>query len=163
MAVRRRPAQGAPGQHFLRSSRLAAELVHAAGVVRGDLVVDVGAGSGILTRALAETGAEDAAHQHWLGQMALSVVWALYAGVLAAVGFIRRAAPLRWASLALFALTVIKAMLIDVAELQRFYRIVVLFVLGVLLLLVAWAYHKAFHSRDEPQEGTKGTKTEPSA
>ena len=100
------------------------------------------------TRALAETSAEAAANQRWLGQMALSVVWALYAGALAAVGFIGRAPAIRWASLVLFALTVIKAMLVDIAELQQLYRIIVFFVLGVLLLLVAWAYHKAFHSRD---------------
>jgi uncharacterized membrane protein len=37
---------------------------------------------------------------------------------------------------------VIKAMLVDIAELQQFYRIIVFLVLGVLLLLVAWAYHK---------------------
>jgi 23S rRNA (adenine-N6)-dimethyltransferase len=61
VAVRKRPAQrrarGAPGQHFLRSSRLAAELVREAGVEAGDLVVDVGAGAGALTRALAGAGA----------------------------------------------------------------------------------------------------------
>jgi 23S rRNA (adenine-N6)-dimethyltransferase len=58
VAVRRRPAQGAPGRHFLRSSRLAADFVREAGVARGDLVVDIGAGAGVLTRALAEAGAE---------------------------------------------------------------------------------------------------------
>ena len=77
----------------------------------------------------------------------ITLAWAVYAGVLAAVGFIRRAPAIRWASLVLFALTVVKAMLVDIAELQQFYRIIVFFVLGVLLLLVAWAYHKAFHTR----------------
>ena len=57
MAVRRRPKR-APGQHFLRSNRLSSDLVHQAGVERGDLVVEIGAGSGMLTRALAETGAD---------------------------------------------------------------------------------------------------------
>ena len=56
MAVRRRPAREAPGQHFLRSSRLAAALVRDAGVVPGGLVIDVGAGRGVLTRALADAG-----------------------------------------------------------------------------------------------------------
>lgn len=50
--------QGAPGRHFLRSSRLAADFVREAGVEPGDLVVDIGAGSGALTRALANAGAE---------------------------------------------------------------------------------------------------------
>jgi uncharacterized membrane protein len=99
-------------------------------------------------RALAEKSWEDAAHQRWLGQMALSVLWAAYAAALAALGFMRRIAAIRWASLALFALTIVKAMLVDVAQLQQLYRIIVLFVLGILLLLVAWGYHKAFHSQE---------------
>ncbi|MGH3132443.1 MAG: ribosomal RNA small subunit methyltransferase A [Gaiellaceae bacterium] len=57
MAVRQRPAWGAPGQHFLRSSRLAAELVRDAGIAPGDLAVDVGAGTGALTSALVAAGA----------------------------------------------------------------------------------------------------------
>ncbi len=101
-------------------------------------------------RALAERIPQNADHQRWLGQMALSVVWAMYAGTLAALGFIRRAATFRWASLVLFAFTIVKAMLVDIARLQQLYRIIVLAVLGVLLLLVAWAYHKTFHSRESP-------------
>ncbi len=111
-------------------------------------VISVETQTFFVARALAERVPEDAAHQRWLGQMALSVVWALYAGALAATGFIRRAPAIRWASLVLFALTVVKAMLVDLAQLQRLYRIIVFFVLGVLLLLVAWAYHRAFHSRE---------------
>lgn len=101
-----------------------------------------------IMRALAERDPQEAEHLRWLGQMALSVVWAAYAGALAAVGFIRSAAPIRWGALVLFALTVIKAMLVDIAELEQLYRIIVFFVLGILLLLVAWAYHRAFHSRE---------------
>jgi 23S rRNA (adenine-N6)-dimethyltransferase len=57
VAVRRRPAPRAPGQHFLRSSRLARDLVRDAALPRGGLAVDLGAGTGVLTRALAESGA----------------------------------------------------------------------------------------------------------
>lgn len=99
-------------------------------------------------RALVEKDPDAVANQLWLGQMALSVVWALYAGALAALGFIRRAAPIRWAALVLFAVTILKAMFVDIAQLQPLYRIIVFFVLGILLLLVAWAYHKTFHSRE---------------
>jgi uncharacterized membrane protein len=99
-------------------------------------------------RAVSARMAAGAEHQPRLGQMALSVLWAAYAATLAAVGFVRRSASLRWTALALFALTVIKAMLVDIAELKQLYRIIVFFVLGVLLLLVAWGYHKAFQSRE---------------
>ncbi|HEV8189520.1 MAG TPA: DUF2339 domain-containing protein [Pyrinomonadaceae bacterium] len=98
--------------------------------------------------AIAQKTSEDAEHQRWLGQMALSVLWAGYAAALAALGFVRRIATVRWAALALFAITVVKAMLVDIAQLQQIYRIIVFFVLGILLLLVAWGYHRAFHSRE---------------
>lgn len=57
MAVRRQPARGAPGQHFIRSKRLAADLVAEAKVARGKLVVEIGGGRGVLTQALVQTGA----------------------------------------------------------------------------------------------------------
>ena len=50
----RQPFAGAVGQHFLRSSRLAAALVADAGVSRSDHVVEIGGGTGVFTRALAE-------------------------------------------------------------------------------------------------------------
>jgi 23S rRNA (adenine-N6)-dimethyltransferase len=57
VAVRQRPAREAPGQHFLRSSDLAADVVAAAQLSRGDRVVEIGGGTGVLTKALADTGA----------------------------------------------------------------------------------------------------------
>lgn len=55
MAVRSR-SRGR-GQHFLRSSKLAAELVRAARIQTGDLVLDLGAGTGVLTKPLVRAGA----------------------------------------------------------------------------------------------------------
>jgi uncharacterized membrane protein len=94
---------------------------------------------------------EGVRHEKRLGQMALSVLWSFYAGVLAAVGFIRRSAAVRWAALVLFGLTIVKVMLVDIAELQQLYRIIAFLVLGLLLLVVTWGYHKAFQSRESSQ------------
>ncbi|HSS22637.1 MAG TPA: DUF2339 domain-containing protein [Pyrinomonadaceae bacterium] len=99
-------------------------------------------------RALVQETIEDHNHELWLGQLALSVLWTFYAATLAVAGFVRRSAVIRWAALGLFGLTTVKVMLVDVAVLERFYRIIAFFVLGVVLLLVARGYHKAFHSRE---------------
>jgi uncharacterized membrane protein len=100
------------------------------------------------TRAAAQKITEDIRHERWLGQMALSILWSIYAAVLMAAGFLRRSAVVRWAALALFAVTVTKVMLVDISVLKQLYRITAFLVLGLLLLVVAWAYHKAFYSRE---------------
>jgi 23S rRNA (adenine-N6)-dimethyltransferase len=51
------PQARSGGRHLLRSSRLAAAIVADAGVSTGDLVVDIGAGSGMLTAPLLAQGA----------------------------------------------------------------------------------------------------------
>jgi 16S rRNA A1518/A1519 N6-dimethyltransferase RsmA/KsgA/DIM1 with predicted DNA glycosylase/AP lyase activity len=48
-----RPRSRGAGRHFLRSSKLADRLVGAASLRRDDLVLDLGAGTGALTAALA--------------------------------------------------------------------------------------------------------------
>jgi 23S rRNA (adenine-N6)-dimethyltransferase len=57
VAVGRRPARGSPGQHFLRSKRLAGDLVAEADLAQGDLVIEIGGGTGVLTHALAQSSA----------------------------------------------------------------------------------------------------------
>jgi 23S rRNA (adenine-N6)-dimethyltransferase len=56
VAVRAR--RSVAGQHFLRSSKLAAAIVRASGVGPDDLVLDLGAGSGVLTTALRRIAGE---------------------------------------------------------------------------------------------------------
>jgi hypothetical protein len=54
-------------------------------------------------KGLLKTRVTNAGWDTWL-----SVVWAVYAAVLAAIGFLRRSSVTRWAALALFALTIVK-------------------------------------------------------
>src|SRR6185503_2206557 len=123
------------------------------------LLISIETHTFFVARAIAQKTSEDADHQRWLGLMALSVLWAGYAATFAALGFVRPISSIRCAALELLALTVIKALLVDIAQLQKIYRIIVFFVLGIFLLLVAWGYHRAFHSR-ESTRATKGTKGE---
>lgn len=51
------------GQHFLADANITRKIVSAAGVGPGDRVVEVGAGTGTLTAALASTGAEVVAYE----------------------------------------------------------------------------------------------------
>ena len=130
---------------FAPSMKIIAALV---GVITLWFLMSVETYTFFASRASAYTQWDDIRREQWLGQMALSVLWALYAAVLATIGFIRRSATIRWAALILFAIATIKAMIVDIAYLQQLYRIIVFFVLGVLLLLVAWAYHKAFYAKE---------------
>lgn len=57
MAVRRSRTTRPPGRHYLRSRDFAAALVTDAGVRPGELALDLGAGDGIITRALLDAGA----------------------------------------------------------------------------------------------------------
>lgn len=111
------------------------------------LVLSVETYTYFTARALRLDGV-DIQSERWVGQLALSLLWSLYAAVLAAIGFIRGAPAIRWAALALFALTVVKVMLIDISVLEQLYRIIAFLVLGLLLLVVAWGYHKVFHAKE---------------
>jgi uncharacterized membrane protein len=79
----------------------------------------------------------------------LSIIWALYAGVLIAVGFRRQYRPIRYTAIALFALTIAKVFLVDLASLQGIYRVLGLIVVGTVLLLVSFLYQR--RKQAEPQ------------
>ena len=57
MAGRASPQARPRGRHFLRSRAFADELVRDARIAPGSLVLDLGAGGGVLTRALADARA----------------------------------------------------------------------------------------------------------
>jgi len=83
-------------------------------------------------------GAEGA----WTTQVGLSVLWTLYAAAALAWGFLRGRAPVRYAALALFGVTVFKVFLVDLAAVRTAYRILSFLVLGTALLGVSLLYQK---------------------
>jgi uncharacterized membrane protein len=74
--------------------------------------------------------------------LALSMLWTAYASILILIGIKRQSALLRWQSLVLFGLVVIKVFLYDSSYLQRFYRILSFLVLGVVLMVVSFLYQR---------------------
>jgi uncharacterized membrane protein len=74
--------------------------------------------------------------------MALSALWGFYAMAVLAIGFARRIPPLRWTALVIFALTIGKVFLFDMAGLKEFYRILAFFIVAILLGVAGWAYQR---------------------
>ena len=75
-------------------------------------------------------------------EMTLSLTWAVYATILVIVGLMRKYAPIRYFAMALFALTTVKVFAIDLAELDRIYRVLTIIGLGITLLVTSYLYQK---------------------
>ena len=75
-------------------------------------------------------------------QVALSLSWGLNATGLLIIGFLRRVTVLRHLALGLFALTVVKVLLFDLANLEMIYRIISFAVSGVLLMFASLLYQR---------------------
>jgi uncharacterized membrane protein len=71
-----------------------------------------------------------------------SALWMFYGALLMLVGFRRHSAFVRWQSLVLIALTIVKVFVYDVWQLDRGYRIVSFVILGILLLAISFAYQR---------------------
>jgi len=74
--------------------------------------------------------------------LALSLLWTAYASGLIALGVKRESALLRWQALVVFGLVVLKVFIYDSSFLERFYRIVSFFILGLVLLTVSFLYQR---------------------
>jgi uncharacterized membrane protein len=75
-------------------------------------------------------------------QLALSVLWVVYALALMLGGVKWKSAALRWQALVLLGVAIAKVFFFDLSFLTRFYRIVSFFVLGLVLLLVSFFYQR---------------------
>ena len=75
-------------------------------------------------------------------QAGLSVYWAVYGVALVVLGFMRRAAVPRYAGLALLALTVGKVLLVDLATVERIWRVASVLISGLLLVATSVLYSK---------------------
>ncbi len=89
------------------------------------------------------------ANSHFAREMMLSVTWALYATILIVVGLRKGYAPIRYFAIAVFAITIVKVFAIDIAELDRIYRVLSIIGLGAALLLTSYLYQRLRVTREE--------------
>jgi predicted membrane protein DUF2339 len=79
---------------------------------------------------------------HFAREVMLSITWAVYALVLVVVGLWRGYAPIRYFAMTVFVITIVKVFAIDLAELERIYRVMSVIGLGVTLLLTSYLYQR---------------------
>ncbi|HEX4422556.1 MAG TPA: DUF2339 domain-containing protein [Kofleriaceae bacterium] len=75
-------------------------------------------------------------------QMALSIVWAVYACALIVAGFVVSRRELRLAGLAILGVTALKLPVLDLAAVDQLYRVVSFLVAGVVMIGVSFVYHR---------------------
>lgn len=83
----------------------------------------------------------------------ISVLWTLFAFSFITCGIWKRLRAIRIVGLALFAIVAIKVFTVDLAHMPALYRVIALMVIGVLLLLGAFAYllaSKKFTKEENP-------------
>ncbi|WP_054949791.1 DUF2339 domain-containing protein [Numidum massiliense] len=75
-------------------------------------------------------------------QLTLSVIWLTYAFILFVLGVRKRLNYLRYVALALFALVIVKAFLVDLSSVDTVLKIALFSLLGGCLLIVSFVYQK---------------------
>jgi uncharacterized membrane protein len=71
-----------------------------------------------------------------------SALWMAYGAMLMMIGFWRNSAFVRWQALVLIALTIVKVFVYDTSQLDHIYRILSFIALGMLLLVISFAYQR---------------------
>jgi uncharacterized membrane protein len=80
---------------------------------------------------------------HFARELMMSATWGVYATVLILIGLIKRYAPIRYFAMIVFAVTIVKVFAVDMAELDRIYRVSSILGLGILLLVTSYLYNRS--------------------
>ena len=88
-----------------------------------------------------------------------SAIWLAYGAALMAIGFWKRSAFVRWQSLVLIAVTIVKVFVYDVSALEKGYRILSFIALGAVLLAISFIYQRDWLklSSRSPEKRAEGT------
>src|SRR4030095_4900208 len=74
--------------------------------------------------------------------MSYSIAWALFALLMLIVGIRKRTAPVRYASLALLGVTVLKLFFYDISQLDRLYRITAFVAVAIIAMVASFLYQR---------------------
>jgi uncharacterized membrane protein len=74
--------------------------------------------------------------------MSYSIAWGLFALALLLIGIWKKLAPVRYASLGLLGVTLLKLFLHDLSELGQLYRIGAFIGVAIILILASWFYQR---------------------
>ena len=80
---------------------------------------------------------------HLAREVMLSITWSAYATLSIVVGLRRQYAPIRYFAIAVFGITILKVFMVDLAALERIYRVLSIIGLGVLLLMSSYLYQRS--------------------
>ena len=83
---------------------------------------------------------EPVANWNFLANMYMSIAWAIYAAVLMVAGFWRKKAFLRYISLGIFGILLVKVFILDMSTVKSVYRIAAFLATGVTLVGVSYLY-----------------------
>ena len=80
-------------------------------------------------------------------ELALSMLWLVYAVGLLGAGLWKKSQAMRWQALVLLGVVIVKVFLFDLSVLEKFYRIVSVALLGLALLLISFYYQRQLIAR----------------
>jgi len=80
-------------------------------------------------------------------ELALSMLWLVWALGLLGVGLWKKSEAIRWQALVLLGVVIVKVFLFDLSFLEKFYRIVSFLLLGLALMLISFYYQRQLLGR----------------
>ena len=84
--------------------------------------------------------------------MSYSIAWALFALLMLIVGIRKRTAPVRYASLALLGVTVLKLFFHDLSQLDQLYRISALVAVAIIAMVASFLYQRFLGAAEKSKE-----------
>jgi uncharacterized membrane protein len=85
-------------------------------------------------------------------ELALSMLWLVWALGLLGVGFWKKSQAIRWQALVLLGVVIVKVFLFDLSFLEKFYRIVSFLLLGLALMLISFYYQRQLLGRKDEKK-----------